>query len=342
MSPRTNHFTPHNDPYRGESFPIRELADSLGCPGADSYRLESTLKELCRTCAIRFGIPEAARKPIAEWLGLPQKTELTYPTIHQAMDPRWVRLAEALELPRKGDLPLISVALPSQSALHILADAARQLAQDIASLKLKGLDPKLGEQLRTVENLRPDPNAPDFTQYPELLPIALSAFRQARNFLTVGPSFALVTSEEQFFLRGCALRQTETETPPVFPKTPTPSVVEAIDRNNRAVSPPIQALAHLGVVWRWKAERGSWEPALPQSRHHGATLFDESSIYFDKVLRTSTAYMYSPEKREFLQALRNAREEFEMARASGNNNPDALLRKQERIFARALANRRTS
>lgn len=339
MSPKSNQFGPYNNPYRGESFPASELAQSLGSPVADSYRLESALRDLCRACVIRFGIPETARGAITTWLGIPSNPDLTYATIGQPIDPRWARLAEALELPKKGELPLISLALPSQSALHVLKDSTRELVQEIASLKLKPLDPSLGEQLRGIKDLRPPPPDPASSLDQEVYPIAVSAFRQARNFITLGPSFALITSVEQLLLRGRAQQSADPQSPTLPPTTPPATLSPPpapLDRSNPHIPPDSRALEHLGMIWRWKEERRIWEPALPQSAHRQATLFDESSHYFARVLSSPAAQSYSHEKGAFLEALQHARERYQRERSLGLSSRGALRAEQERIFSRFL------
>jgi hypothetical protein len=99
-------------------------------------------------------------------------------------------------------------------------------------------------------------------------------------------------------------------------------------------APDPWGLKEIGLTWKFKEERGCWEPAFPRSRFKNSTLFDHSAEYFAQILKSEAAQQWSANRsgtlNSFLKELGEARKRFELAKSRGEEPAERTLRVEQR------------
>ena len=333
-------------PYKMQEFPATELAAALGLFASDrnsfdyaqTLALKERLTEVCTCGAIRFGLPDQARKHIGDAIGLPNDPVLRYPHRELPIDPRFEALTNALRFPPPGDLPLVHLAVLNTQELQALKDSLPSLVEDLGLQRQAryGASPRslfsrisrdVGDALVDhMEKVRSfgdcDTSAEGYNRA-----IARNTHRQMRIYLALGPEWTLVNSLENLALVSHTLpakpsmvrtaRQTNAE-PELHPSrrnitngTPTPQPI------------PAQGLSwlwvkhegrHLPPAWGGPQEGswGRWEPQFPDTDKPNTSLFGHSSVYLQIDLEHQT--FRDPTMKRLLTSLRKIRTSFEASR----------------------------
>jgi len=302
------HTTPKAD--KRAAAPIDDIARALGCDPGDTRRFKEALYDLCKKCVIRYGLPDLVRDELGDALGVRKSRSLRYPPEGERIDTRWARLAQALQLPKKGHLPLISLAEVTPSAVQAICAGTMELVHEFKSGRLSGINGPLAGHLRgassRVRALGEDcgEGVRNITR-----PIAHGAARQLEIYHEVGESWTLVSPEEQVALLSCARAPAGTPQ-----REGKPS---GVVRTDRSAKPSEELLRPLGLKWMWKEARQCWEPQIPHTDKPKASLFDHSTMYLEiQIERLRGARTSSTEGMlSFLRSLNDARHRFQMDRA---------------------------
>jgi hypothetical protein len=339
----------HSTPYSAQlNYPISELSSTFRCVPSDAYALKKAVFDLCTKCVIRFGIPDDVRNSMGDALQIPASNTLRYGPIGHPIDPRWVLLARALELPGKNDLPIISLRVPAKEVLDQIRVAVSELLEEVNATTTKPVTPTICETLKDkIEKVR-DWGLDQQQGIQELTrPIAAAALRQLKLFHELGVNFTLTSPHERLVLTSCAVPAREEPSPAPVPRSAVSAWTwqgeqpSTIDRRHRDLMPPADLLRPLGLRWQWQEGRG-WEPTFPNSSKYNTTLFGHSSVYLGMQLNLARRGEVSRplETVTILEALRRAVKTFEVVRFADPHEEviaqARLLERQNRILDRVL------
>lgn len=349
MSRQAQHRSHEVGPYKMQEFAATELAAALGLYPSDrnsfdytrTLALKERLTEICSHCAIRFGLPDQARKHLGDAIGLPNEPVLRYPHREIPMDPRWEALANALRFPSPGDFPLVNLVVLNAQELQALKDALPSLVEDLG-LQRRGrhgtsqrpifshISREVGDAL--IEKMDQVKSFGDNDTSVEGYnrAIARNTHRQMRIYLAVGPEWTLVNSLENLALTSHTL-------PPPTLKPSTrraetqPTTEQALHpsrRNLTSEAPLLQPAPVHGFTWMWVKHEGRhlppawggpqtgswgrWEPQFPDTDKPNTSLFGHSSVYLQIDLEHQT--FRDPTTRRLLTSLRKIRTSFETSR----------------------------
>ena len=386
--PRHNSDRPLMEPhYRMQEHPATELAGALGLPSADrvayNYSQTSALKErlidVCTRCAIRWGLPDQARKHLGDAIGLPEEPVLRYPHHEINMDPRWEKLANALRFPSQGDFPLVNLLVASVQELNAIKDTIPSLLEDIdlkQSLRhesssravYRPITRKVGDELiDKIDKVKAYANGDTSPQSPNR-DIARNMHRQMRIYIALGPEWTLVNSLESLALTSYTLsppsskpiRKAAERAPTTEPSVHTP-------RWNRTGERPKEIPPTLpGLTWMWTRHEGKhlpsawggpqqepwgrWEPQFPDTNKPNTSLFAHSSVYIQIDLE-SNAFRDRATK-NILQTLREIKHDFEESRRTARREEyfserfetmltSRLIKDQDEVLDRLIQSRST-
>lgn len=292
-------------------YPVQALAEALTCPTNDPARLHDSLVSLYQKCAIRFGIPSDTPRSMTEAIELPKSPSLRYGPRNEPIDPRWERLARALEVPEPA--ALISIRTLSPDHMSALVSDVRELAAMFAKVSFSRLDTAIMDSFSDIAaDIRANSRHTSQNIKTLIADISESAFRQLRIGVELGPEWTLVTSEERLILKSEAARR---------PRCPS-----EVCRTDRDKEPSANLLTAFHLRWMWKDSRGAWEPTFTRSARPKSSLFDHSATYFSELLRRDVTERWHPDTACFLEKLGAARDAFQLAR---HNHPwrEAELKK---------------
>lgn len=348
--PRQSRQTPQEvGPYKMQEFPANELAAALGLYPSDrnsfdylqTLALKERLVDVCTRCAIRFGIPDQARKHLGDAIGLPDEPLLRYPHREIPVDPRWESLANALRFPPPGDFPLVTLTVQNTQQLNALKETLPSLLEDLGVERqgrkapshrplfhsiTREVGDKLVVKIDHVKAFGDHDKSPEGTNRA----IARNIHRQMRIYIALGPQWTLVNSLESLALTSCALPppSVRTSTKKSESATTSEQPLHSTRRNLTGERPDTLPPPLAGLTWMWVEHEGHllppawggpqhrpwgrWEPQFPDTDKHNTSLFGQSSVYFEIDLEEQ-GFRGSPTKK-FLKDLRDARLEFEQER----------------------------
>lgn len=307
------------NPYAATQFEITHFAEALRASPSSVDATITAMKELCHKLIIRHGVALSTNE-LVQALRLPPSQTLRQQPLGAEPNEAWCDLSQRVVLPSAGCLNfdvLAGVRLPSQSAVPRMTEVIGALHE--RQQAYTPIPKELGKQVPR-ESIR---KAVEALQTPTDPPaLLINVARQLTLFHELGSSWTLINAAEKAFLE----RKAQSSSPSTHPPQPAQGRFE-----------------ELGLVWKWKESREAWEPAFPGSTFKNSTLFDLSGPYFRRVMESQTAKEWPREKRlavvPFLEALCEARKNFEIARNRGFNAEPALRRKQTealRTFLRKI------
>lgn len=285
------------------SLQAKDFAAELGVnKGHEPVALQA-LRDLARTCVIRFGIPTRETSSLPAVLEIPDTSNLNYPPRGIEIDPRWERLHRALRLPADGcfalDGPLIIAYERDRAALQ---EAISGLFLDLKGAgRLQAIDPEVAITLKAYIDkvggaVYDQKVVEQKDSSPESYRALVQAFRQLSLYFKDGPEWALVSEIEHRILRAFAEEVLEFSARDRFP-----------DLKNKGTQPNDSLLSHLSMKWVWDKELRQWGPQLPNTRYINSSLFRLSS----RALRAALKEELAPAAYTFLSDLVDARRAFE-------------------------------
>lgn len=270
--------------------------------GSEPIALEA-LRDLARTCVIRFGIPSDQVSSLPTILDIPHTSNLKYPPRGIQVDPRWERLSGALRLPAEGafalDGPLIIANERERAALQ---GAIEGLVADVQGAgRLQAIDPQIAATLKNhIDAVRiavySDKVVSLQSTNPESYKALVQALRQLAIYTKDGPKWALVSEQEHQILTAFAEEARRISTADRFP-----------DLKDRITQPHESLLAHLSMQWVWDDKLEQWGPQLPNTRYINSSLFRLSAT----ALTAAMAEKLAPAAYPFLESLWTARVNYE-------------------------------
>ena len=332
-----------------QEFPATELAAALGLFPSDrnsfdyaqTLVLKERLTEICTRGAIRFGLPDQARKHIGDAIGLPNDLVLRYPHREMPVDHRFEALTNALRFPSSGDFPLVNLTVLNAQELQTLKDSLPSLVEDLGLQRQapRGASPRplfsrisrnvgdaLVDQMERVRSFGDsDSSAEGYNRA-----IARNTYRQMRIYLALGPEWTLVNSLESLALVSHTLppptaRPSTRRTEALTSADPAP---HASRRNITNETPILQPAPVLGLSWTWvkhegrhlppawggpqKGPWGRWEPQFTDTDKPNTSLFGHSSVYLQIDLEHQS--FRDPTTKRLLTLLRKIRTSFETSR----------------------------
>lgn len=292
-------------------YPVEALAPALACPANNPAQLHHTIALLYQKCVIRFGIPSDAPRSMTEAIELPKNPSLRYGPRNLPMDPRWERLARALEI-TEPNAPISIRALSPEHMSALISDT-QELAAMFEKSSCTRLDAKIVDSFADIaSDIRANRRYASENIKNLISDISESAYRQLRIGIELGPEWTLVNSEERLVLTSQAARR---------PRHPSD-----VCRTDKDEAPAESLLNPYHLRWMWKDARGAWEPAFKGSAKHKSSLFDQSARYFAKVRAHDAAKSWSPDTVIFLEKLEAARDSFQLARHQQPWREPELLR----------------
>ena len=219
MSRRSQQKPHEMGPYKMQEFPATELSAAVGLYPSDrdsfdyaqTLALKERLADICKRCAIRFGLPDQARRHLGDAIGLPNEPLLRYPHREIPLDPRWKALANALRFPPTGDFPLVNLEVTSSQHLQSLKDALPSLLEDIdlepryrhdtsRRPRFRPISRELGDSLVDKMEKVQSFGESDNTVEGYNRALARNTYRQMRIYIALGPEWTLVEPLENLIL----------------------------------------------------------------------------------------------------------------------------------------------
>lgn len=303
------------------SVDISYAARALGVEDGSRTVATEALRELAKTCLIRFGIQPAAQETLAQALSVSLDAVRNTNTLETSKLPNeeWRRLASKMRFP--SDEPLLGAYFEVTSA-----DDLRRLIGEISKLRaevsnLIPLDATLAHHARNAlprlrEMVRegdPDPKLADFVAH---------CARQITLAERLGVEWTRVHPRERAFMQTLLAE----------------GLLKSADRSAELTKDPItdlelcnRLLNQVGMQAKFVEQRNQLEPFLNNTRFYKTSVFQRSSHYFNSVLE-KTQDNQSPAVRRFFRELRDIQELYE-----GNSFGEAVLRdKQRGAFRRLL------
>lgn len=305
-------------PLRLQDFSVTELTEALGCPRANAMEVTRALVDLCKTAAIRFGVPPASRETIRKLIDAPDNSMLLVKTNDISSDPRWERLASCVVPPVDGGFPVASLRAPSSSALEGLKEAVALFKAEIEALRLKPISERNATLLKdSIEKLRQEARH-DKDWKNEKFP----ACRQLTLFHKVGPQWALVSTFERLFLSRCVAPE-ESPQPTTQTTHTSTAKVPGLNRKDRSSQPDAKLLAPFKLTWVFSQKTKTWGPSTYGSKYKNSTLFDLPAKYLTTLFRNPL----HERVKVFVEALLTARRTYEETR--GRDASTAVLKLRE-------------
>lgn len=297
----------------GVPVPLSDFANALGVSGDSLDASTAAMKELCRKLVTRHG-KGLASSDLLEALQLPSSETLLKASF-VGREEAWRDLSSRVTLPKSGYLLLDTSAeihLRNRADLEPQKERISLLREQVTACQ--PIDHSLASALldsqADVDTILQDRKRD--SDKPEIL---ANLLRQLTLLKELGSPWTLISSEEREFL-------------------------EREPQIRKARAPDSEKLREIGLIWRWKEERGSWEPAFPSSKFQNSTLFDFSARYFEKIVESRSASAWSSRQREilkpFLERLGAARKEFEVGKARELESAEKSLRRAQKAALAGL------
>jgi|GEM_PF-6235899 len=303
------------NPYATSGVPAQmsEFAQVLGASEESLEASTAAMKDLCRKLVIRHG-KGLASSDLLEALQLPSSETLLKAPLG-GHEEAWRELSSRVTLPKSGYLLLDTSAeihLRSMADLELQKERISFLREQVTACQ--PIDQSLASVLLDSQ-ADVDTILQDRKRYSDKSEILANLLRQLKLLKEFGSPWTLISSEEREFL-------------------------EREPQIRKARVPDPKKLREIGLIWRWKEERGSWEPAFPSSKFQNSTLFDFSARYFEKIVESQSASVWSSRQREilklFLERLGAARKEFELRKPRELESAEKSLRSEQKAALAGL------
>jgi hypothetical protein len=293
---------------------ISHAAQALGVEDESSRATTDALRELAKTCLIRFGVHSAAQKTLAQALSLSLDAVRTTNTVETSKlsNEEWRRLASKMRFPTDEPLLGAHFEVTSGEDLRRLLGEISKLREEVSVLV--PLDAQLAHhaanalpRLREMVHVGdPDPKLAEFVAH---------CARQITLAERLGVGWTRVHPRERAFmqilLNKGLLKPKEPSTEPIQDPITDPELCNRL-------------LNSVGMRVEFVEERGQLEPFANTGRYKNASLFSLSSVYFNRVLNNKHAPR-SPAVTRFYRALCDARKAYE----KGSKMDEHCLRRAE-------------